>query len=114
MHLTQRKQYTGQAAEEEIREAIFGIQQDTIGEIDKTDSDHDGLYDIYETADMMLPNGKCVYTNPQTRDTDGDGLSDDIKGTVMLEVASWGEKYEVSFDQYYKESGMMDGVIWID
>ena len=64
------------ATAEEIRKAIWGVQEDTIGEIDTTDTDGDGLYDIYETAGMMLPNGKVIYTDPQKKDTDGDGLSD--------------------------------------
>lgn len=64
------------ATAEEIREAIWGIQEETIGDIDTTDTDGDGLYDIYETAGMMLPNGKHVYTDPFKADTDGDGLTD--------------------------------------
>ena len=39
---------------------------------------------------------------------------DKVKGTTMLEVASWGKKYIVSFDEYYEESGLLDGVNWID
>lgn len=61
---------------EEIREAIFGVQEDTVGEIDTTDTDGDGLYDIYETAGMILPNGSYVYTDPTNPDTDGDKISD--------------------------------------
>lgn len=64
------------ATAEEIRKAIFGVQVDTVGDIDTTDTDGDGLYDIYETAGMLLPNGRYVYTDPTNPDTDGDGLSD--------------------------------------
>ena len=64
------------ATAEEIRKAIWGVQEETIGEIDKTDTDGDGLYDIYETAGMMLPNGRVMYTDPFKKDTDGDGLTD--------------------------------------
>lgn len=52
------------------------IQNETIDKIDPTDIDGDGLYDIYETAGMRLPNGRVIYTNPSKRDTDGDALSD--------------------------------------
>ena len=45
-------------------------------EIDTTDTDGDGLYDVYETAGMRLQNGKIIYTNPLKDDTDGDGLLD--------------------------------------
>ena len=64
------------ATAEEIREAVFGIQEAALGEIDTTDTDGDGLYDIYETAGMLLPNGRYVYTDPENPDTDGDGLTD--------------------------------------
>ncbi len=66
--------YAATAAE--IREAIFGVQEDTVGDIDTTDTDGDGLYDIYEIAGMLLPNGTYVYTDPEDPDTDDDGLSD--------------------------------------
>lgn len=56
---------------------IFGqIQDSTVGRIDPTDEDGDGLYDIYETAGIKLPNGKIIKTDPTMPDTDGDGLTD--------------------------------------
>ena len=64
------------ATAEEIRKSIFGIQEETIGDIDTTDTDGDGLYDIYETAGMIISNGQYIYSDPQKRDTDGDGLTD--------------------------------------
>jgi|GEM_PF-3333226 len=64
---------------EEIRKAIFGVQDKTVGSIDKTDTDGDGLYDIYETAGMIISNGRCIYSDPLLRDTDGDGLTDDYE-----------------------------------
>lgn len=64
------------ASAEEIREAIWGVQEETIGEIDTTDTDGDGLYDVFEIAGMMLPNGRYIYTDPQKADMDEDGLTD--------------------------------------
>lgn len=64
------------ATADEIRDAIFGVQQDTIGDIDTTDTDGDGLYDIYEIGGMIISNGTYVYSNPMNVDTDGDGLND--------------------------------------
>ena len=61
---------------DEIRKSIFGVQDETIGDIDTTDTDGDGLYDIYETAGMILPNGQYVYTDPLLTDTEQDGLTD--------------------------------------
>jgi len=49
----------------------------TIKDFDMTDTDGDGLADIFETAGMKLSNGKgIVYSNPLLADTDGDGLTD--------------------------------------
>ena len=41
-----------------------------------TDTDGDGLPDIFETAGMRLSNGEIIYTDPLNADTDGDGLKD--------------------------------------
>ncbi|WP_284037108.1 DUF3289 family protein [Neobacillus sp. 114] len=45
------------------------------GGIDTTDSDGDGLYDIYEINGMKTPYG-IIYSDPNKKDTDGDGLTD--------------------------------------
>ena len=83
------------ATADEIRDAIWGVQEDTIGEIDKTDTDGDGLYDIYEIAGMRLPNGQIIYSNPQERDTDGDGLSDGEEMGMPIESYIVTDKYEL-------------------
>lgn len=41
------------------------------GVVDKTDSDGDGLYDILESGGIRTQNGKIIYTNPYSKDTDG-------------------------------------------
>ena len=61
---------------EEIIDCLYGIQGDTLAELDKTDTDGDGVYDICETAGMMLINGKVITTDPLDPDSDDDGLSD--------------------------------------
>lgn len=45
-------------------------------EVDETDNDEDGLYDIYEVTGMRVQNGNIIYTDPTEDDTDGDGLKD--------------------------------------
>ena len=56
---------------------VFGsIQGKTLDNVDPTDTDGDGLYDVYETIGVRLTNGKIIRTNPKSPDTDGDGLSD--------------------------------------
>jgi hypothetical protein len=42
---------------------------------------------------------------------------DEIEGAVFLEVASWGKKYLIDYDDYYTKNGIvngLDGVIWIE
>ncbi|MCI5655707.1 MAG: hypothetical protein MR300_04575, partial [Ruminococcus sp.] len=41
-----------------------------------TDTDGDGLPDIFETSGMRLSTGEIIYTDPLNADTDGDGLKD--------------------------------------
>ena len=45
-------------------------------EIDTTDTDGDGLYDVVEKCGIKLYNGDVIYTNPNRADSDGDGLLD--------------------------------------
>ena len=52
------------------------VQSGATGQVDTTDLDGDGLYDVYETAGIRLLNGQIIYTDPSKVDTDGDGLSD--------------------------------------
>lgn len=47
-----------------------------LNNLDKTDNDHDGLYDILETVGIRLLNGKIIHTDPTNPDSDGDGLKD--------------------------------------
>ena len=58
-------------------ETVFGeIKDDTIYEVDPTDTDNDGLFDVYETVGIRLINGQIIHTDPNMADTDGDGLTD--------------------------------------
>ncbi len=73
--LTGGQHYSG--TDNQSIETMMGFVQDsTVNQIDPTDTDGDGLYDIYETAGIRLPNGQVIYTDPNNADTDGDGLSD--------------------------------------
>lgn len=64
------------ATSNDIENALAELQKDTIDSIDMTDSDGDGLYDVYETTGMRLSNGQIVYTDPTKADSDGDGIND--------------------------------------
>ncbi len=59
-----------------ISDIIFKIQTGILGEIDTTDTDGDGLYDVFETKGMMCQNGRVIKTNPREWDSDGDKISD--------------------------------------
>lgn len=61
---------------ENIEEVLGVIQGETIEEVDPTDTDGDGLFDIYETVGIRLTNGRVIQTDPKSDDTDGDGLTD--------------------------------------
>lgn len=66
---------------------VLGIVEDaTVGKIDSTDDDGDGLYDIYERSGMKLPNGQVVYTDATSVDTDGDGLTDFQETGIVFNV----------------------------
>ena len=69
-------QYYYGASAAELGAKLVEVQNVTIDYINPTDTDEDGLYDIYETAGMKLPNGRVVYTQINKKDTDEDGLTD--------------------------------------
>ena len=71
---------------EDIEVKFALVQDETINQIDITDEDGDGLYDVYETAGMKLPNGKMIYCDPTKADTDGDGLSDYEETGIIYNV----------------------------
>lgn len=67
---------------ETVLSAIMG----TVGEMDSTDQDMDGLYDVYETVGMRLPNGRVIYTDPTLPDTDNDGLTDAQETGIIYNI----------------------------
>lgn len=59
-----------------ISDVIFKIQTKILGEIDTTDTDGDGLYDVFETKGMLSQNGRVIKSDPREWDSDGDKISD--------------------------------------
>ncbi len=48
-----------------------------------TDTDGDNIPDLFETYGMPVANGKVLFSDPQTKDTDGDGLEDGEEVSVI-------------------------------
>lgn len=71
----------------ELGDIFRNLRKQTIEEIDTTDTDGDGLYDVYETKGMLAPNGQVITTDPNKADTDGDGLTDYEECGEIKEVA---------------------------
>lgn len=89
---------------EELVEAFKRIQDDTIGEIDTTDTDGDGIYDIIETTGVINQFGELIITNPYEKDTDGDGIDDNVElgNFIKLPPEPYiAELYKVSSYSFY-------------
>lgn len=73
-------------------ETVLGeICDNTVKEVDPTDTDGDGLFDVYETVGIRLNNGQIIKTDPNKADTDGDGLTDYEEVGIV-----YSEKKEIS------------------
>lgn len=59
-----------------IADVLFELQKDTLGKIDTTDTDGDGLYDVYEENGMLCQNGKIMKSSKDLKHTDSDGVND--------------------------------------
>ena len=68
----------------EVINSLSKIQRETLDEIDTTDTDGDGLYDVLETKGMIASNGHYYYSNPNMNDTDRDGISDKEEMGIMM------------------------------
>lgn len=79
-------EYYYAATTDQIEAAFAEVIGDTTGQIDPTDTDGDGLYDIFETAGMKLANGRVIYTDPANPDMDGDGLTDYQETGIVYNV----------------------------
>jgi len=76
-----------------------------IGEIDTTDSDEDGIYDVIEKTGMINQFGKLIITNPYKKDTDGDGVDDGIEMGEFIQLIPEphiAEQYSIPSYSFYK------------
>lgn len=86
---------------DKLAEVISELKGETIDYVDPTDTDGDGLYDVYEINGMRLSNGRIVYTDPNKSDTDGDGISDyDAMGggSIIEKYVIGSNKYSVTMN----------------
>lgn len=75
----------------QIASVMATLQQSTVSSIDMTDSDGDGLYDVYETQGIKYQNGQVYRTDPNKADTDDDGISDfdEVGGAPIAKVVDF-------------------------
>ena len=75
----------------QIASVMATLQQSMVSSIDMTDSDGDGLYDVYETQGIKYQNGQVYRTDPNKADTDGDGISDfdEVGGAPIAKVVDF-------------------------
>lgn len=64
------------ATTDEVVKQVENIRGTTVGSVDMTDTDGDGIYDVYESRGVKIQNGSVRYSDPANPDTDGDGLTD--------------------------------------
>lgn len=64
------------ATNDDIVKAVSELKGDTVSSVDVTDTDNDGLYDVYEVNGMKLSNGKIVYTDKDSQNSVVDNATD--------------------------------------
>lgn len=76
---------------EDIASVMATLQHDTISSVDMTDSDSDGLYDVYEVNGIKIQNGQKFFTNSSSADSDNDGISDldEFGGTPIYKIVKF-------------------------
>ncbi|MFC5704108.1 VWA domain-containing protein [Cohnella faecalis] len=72
------------ATSDQLKDAFDRIEDDTIGQIDPTDLDEDGLPDTVETIGMRTYWGEIIHTDPTNPDTDGDGVLDGYEADEFI------------------------------
>ncbi len=70
----------------QLAEAFERISNETVDEIDPTDSDNDGMPDIVERKGIRLSNGNIIYSDPSNPDTDGNGILDGKEGLIVRDT----------------------------
>lgn len=64
-----------------------------------TDTDGDGLPDLFETYGMPVANGQVLFSNPTLSDTDGDGLKDGEE--VIMHIVNNADEVKAAYKYMY-------------
>lgn len=91
---------------EELKDTFERLEDDTVGGIDTTDSDGDGIYDVVEVSGMRIQNGEIITTNPENADTDGDGLLDGEE--IQIDESYVNEDTETKYYKMKSDVNLVD------
>ena len=82
-------------------EKIWSMIHEEMSDLDK-DTDEDGLPDVYEINGMRVPNGRVIKTDPETKYTDKDNMTDgkEMGELVDIVVEVDGEGTKKTFQVY--------------
>lgn len=64
-----------------------------------TDTDDDGIPDLFETYGMPIANGKVLFSDPNKKDTDGDGLEDGEE--VIMHIVNNADEVRTAYKYMY-------------
>lgn len=65
-----------------------------------TDTDEDGIPDLFETYGMPVANGQVLFSDPEVKDTDGDGLEDGEE--VIMHIVDDADEVKAAYNYMYE------------
>lgn len=64
-----------------------------------TDTDEDGIPDLFEIYGMPVANGRVLFSDPENKDTDGDGLEDGEE--VIMHIVDDADEVKAAYNYMY-------------